>query len=203
MATFPKREPDVIRLAHDISGGLAANKDLFPAPPTPPDQGLKLIEAYYSARDASLAKTAGARDGTAAKGQALKDVEDWARAQIHYAESLYRKTPLKLELLGWNGRKSPTVVPDTIPGQVGSLVVQHEGKGSVSLSWRDPVDGGAVSAYEVQRRKAGGDWSDVGTAVNSEITLNNQDTGVELEYQVVAVNKMGDGLASNIVRAVL
>ena len=39
--------------------------------------------------------------------------------------------------------------------------------------------------------------------VNSEITLNNQDTGVELEYQVVAVNKMGDGLASNIVRAVL
>ena len=56
MATFPKREPDVIRLAHDISGGLAANKDLFPAPPTPPDQGLKLIEAYYSARDASLPK---------------------------------------------------------------------------------------------------------------------------------------------------
>jgi hypothetical protein len=65
------------------------------------------------------------------------------------------------------------------------------------------VDGGAVSAYKVQRRKTGGDWSDVGTAVNSEITLNNQDTGVELEYQVVAVNTTGDGLASNIVRVVL
>jgi hypothetical protein len=43
----------------------------------------------------------------------------------------------------------------------------------------------------------------VGTAVTSEITLNNQDTGVELEYQVIAVNKTGDSMASNIVRVVL
>ena len=82
-------------------------------------------------------------------------------------------------------------------------MVQHEGKNSLTLSWRDPVDGGTVTAYKILRRKTGGEWMDVGTAVTSEITLNNQDAGVELEYQVVAVNETGDGMAGNIVRVVL
>lgn len=49
----------------------------------------------------------------------------------------------------------------------------------------------------------GGDWADVGMAVDSEITLNGQEPGVEFEYRVIAVNKAGEGPASNIVRAVL
>jgi hypothetical protein len=61
-----------------------------------------------------------------------------------------------------------------------------------------------VAAYKVQRRKReGGDWADVGMSVDSEITLNGQDTGVEYEYRVIAVNSAGEGPASNIVRAVL
>ncbi len=40
-------------------------------------------------------------------------------------------------------------------------------------------------------------------AVESEITLNGQEPGVEFEYRVIAVNKTGDGPASNIARAVL
>ncbi len=39
-------------------------------------------------------------------------------------------------------------------------------------------------------------------SVESEVTLNGQDAGVEFEYQVIAVNKAGEGPASNIVRAV-
>ena len=60
-----------------------------------------------------------------------------------------------------------------------------------------------IGAYRIQRRKAGGDWVDVGTAIQTEATLNGQDSGVEFEYQVIAMNAIGDGLASNIVRVVL
>src|SRR5262245_24397498 len=166
---------------------------MFPAPPSVPDQGLALIDAYYEARDASIARTAAARDATAQKERAFEDVTEWARGQINYAESLFRKDGAKLRLIGWGPRRAPVTEPETAPGQVGHLVVQHEGKNTVSLSWRDPVDGGEASAYRVQRRKPGAEWFDVGTAVASEITLANQESGVEYEYQVIAVNRMGDG----------
>jgi hypothetical protein len=203
MATFPTRELEIIRLAHDIATGLAANRELFPTPPTAPEQGLALIDAYYAARDASIARSAAARDATAVKLKAADDVTEWAKGQINYAESLFRKDGAKLQLIGWGARRAPVAVPDTVPGQVGHLVVQHEGKNTVSLSWRDPLDGGEVSAYKIQRRRPGDDWSDIGTAVTSEITLNNQESGVEFEYQVIALNKSGDGPASNVVRVVL
>ena len=40
-------------------------------------------------------------------------------------------------------------------------------------------------------------------AVDSQILLNGQERGVELEYHVIAVNKAGEGEPSNIVTAVL
>ncbi|MBI4501088.1 MAG: fibronectin type III domain-containing protein [Gemmatimonadetes bacterium] len=203
MATFPKREPEIIRLAHDISTGLAANPELFPAPPAAPDQGLVLIDAYYQARDASIAKAAESRDANGAKDKAVQAIVDWSKSEINYAVSLFRKNGPKLRLIGWGPRRTPAILPETLPGQVGNLLVQHEGKNAVSLSWRDPLDGGEVAAYRIQRRKPGGDWYDVGTAVSSEVTLYNQDPGVEFEYQVISVNKTGDGAPSNIVRAVL
>ncbi len=74
----------------------------------------------------------------------------------------------------------------------------------VYIDWKEPMDGGQVAAYRVQRRKReGGDWTDVGMSVDSEITLNAQDSGVEYEYRAIAVNSAGDGPASNIARAVL
>ena len=85
-----------------------------------------------------------------------------------------------------------------------TLEVIREGKNSVFLDWKEPMEGGEVAAYKVQRRKRDtGDWVDVGMSVASEITLNGQESGVEYEYQVIAVNKAGEGPASNIVRAVL
>ncbi len=203
MATFPTREPEIIRLAHDLATGLGAHAELFPAPPNAPGQGLTLIDAYYEARDASIARAAASSDAIVAKDKAVESVVEWAKAEINYAVSLFRKDGNKLKLIGWGARRVPAILPDTLPGQVGHLVVQHEGKNAVSLSWRDPVDGGEVGAYRIQRRKPGGEWFDVGTAVSSEATLNNQEAGVEFEYKVIAVNKIGDGQESNIVRAVL
>lgn len=61
-----------------------------------------------------------------------------------------------------------------------------------------------VAAYKIHRRlRPEGPWSDVGMAVESEITLSSQDRGKEFEYRVLAVNKAGDGELSNTVMAVL
>jgi hypothetical protein len=74
----------------------------------------------------------------------------------------------------------------------------------VFLDWKDPMEGGDVAAYRVQRRtRDDGDWMDVGMSVESEVTLNGQQAGVEYEYRVIAVNKAGESVPSNIVRAVL
>ncbi|MCI5227572.1 MAG: fibronectin type III domain-containing protein [Candidatus Electrothrix sp. AX2] len=43
----------------------------------------------------------------------------------------------------------------------------------------------------------------VGTALETEITLNNQERGKEWEYRVIALNKAGESEASNTVTAVL
>ena len=79
-----------------------------------------------------------------------------------------------------------------------------KGKGWVFLDWKAPIDGGRVAAYRIMRRERdGGSWEDVGTAVISEATLVEQPKGKELEYNVVAVNKTGDGEPSNTAMVVL
>jgi hypothetical protein len=68
----------------------------------------------------------------------------------------------------------------------------------------EPVDGGAVAAYKIQRcLRPDCPWTDAGIAVESEITLSSQERGKEGEYRVIAVNKDGEGQPSNTVMAVL
>ena len=72
------------------------------------------------------------------------------------------------------------------------------------LDWKEPIDGGKPAAYKIQRReRPAGDWQDVSTAMDSEMTLVDQPRVKELEYRAVAVNKAGDGEPSNTVLAVL
>ena len=51
-----------------------------------------------------------------------------------------------------------------------------------------------MAAYKVQRRERPADeWSDVATAMESEITLNGQTRSKEFEFRVTAMNKAGEG----------
>jgi hypothetical protein len=202
MASFPLRETDIVALAHDIAAGLAAHTDVFPTPPHSPDEINTALTAVAAAHDAAVNAQAQAKQGISAKDETLKDLVNLMKNDLRYAESAARNDHGKLQLLGWGAPRSRTATG--IPGQVRTLEMVREGKGWVSLDWKDPTDGGQPAAYKVQRRKPGAtDWIDVGMAVESEITLNGQDAGVEFEYQVIAVNKAGEGPASNIVRAVL
>jgi hypothetical protein len=76
--------------------------------------------------------------------------------------------------------------------------------GWVFLDWKAPVDGGKVSTYKVQRRnRPEGVWQEVGTAIETESTLVGQPKGAELEYCIIAINKAGEGPASNVSMVIL
>nr|VFK15793.1 MAG: hypothetical protein BECKLPF1236A_GA0070988_101337 [Candidatus Kentron sp. LPFa]VFK31516.1 MAG: hypothetical protein BECKLPF1236C_GA0070990_101417 [Candidatus Kentron sp. LPFa] len=62
-----------------------------------------------------------------------------------------------------------------------------------------------MAAYKIKCREhtTGAVWANADTAMETEITLAGQIQGKELEYCVVAVNKAGEGVASNTVTAVL
>lgn len=127
-----------------------------------------------------------------------------SKAVIRYAENRTRGDDGKLQLLGWGGRRSRTTTITEAPGQPRTLEVIHEGKDWIFLDWKDPMEGGEVAAHRVKRRtRDNGDWMDVGMSVESEVTLNGQESGFEYEYRVIAVNKAGEGPPSNIARAVL
>ena len=80
----------------------------------------------------------------------------------------------------------------------------RQGAGWVFLDWNDPVDGGAVASYRVERREQPDTaWQIVGVAAKSEITLTNQERKMDFEYRIIALNKAGEGPPSNTVAAVV
>jgi len=201
---FPYREPDVLRLANDIAAGLAANPEVFPAPPYSPEDLEQALGVHDGNREAQIMSRATAMQATAAKDESLATIADISKSVLRYAENHTRANDGKLQLLGWGGRRSRAQTITEPPGQARTLEIMREGPNWVYLDWKEPMEGGQVTAYRLQRRKReGGDWTDVGMSVDSEITLNGQDTGIEYEYRVMAVNSAGEGPASNIARAVL
>lgn len=201
---FPERELDIIRLAKDVAKGFIAHPELFPSPPVAGEALLETLGIYDTKRDVMLAGKASASEGTADKNKALEDVTGQLRAALRYGESVCRGDAAKLQLIGWGPRRGRKNNDLDVPGQVITLEVLQEGKSWVSLGWKEPFDGGEVSAYRIQRRRRdGGEWTDVGTSVETAARLTDQDPAVELEYRVIGINKAGNGTPSNIVRVVL
>jgi len=201
---YPSREAEILRLANDIAAGLAAHTEAFPAAPVSPEELEQALAAHDANREAAIQARAAAAQSTAEKDGSLTKIQDMSKAVIRYAENHTRGDDGKLQLLGWGGRRSPTLTVTEPPGQARTLEVIREGKDWIFLDWKDPMEGGEVAAYRVQRRaRDSGDWIDVGMSVESQVTLNGQESGVEFEYRVIAVNKAGEGPPSNITRAVL
>jgi len=202
MPKFPRREPDIARLAQDVVTGFAAHQEDFPVPPVSPDEMQQALVEYNAAREAAIVASAHAVSGTQAKDEALAKLVDALKTDLRYAENTVKGHDGKLQLIGWGARRSRTA--NEMPGQVRTLELIREGTDWIILGWKQPTDGGLVAAYKIQRRqRKGGDWIDVGMAVESEIMLTGQESGMEFEYHVVAVNKLGEGPPSNNVRAVL
>lgn len=157
---------------------------------------------YKNRQGIAIAAQATAETAIAIKNEALSDLTEALKSNIRYAENTVDFDDDKLKLLGWAGKKTATVL--TLPGQVRLLEAPKQGAGWLFLDWKAPVDGGKPAAYKVERRlREGGGWQDVATAILTETTLVDQPEKQELEYRIIAVNKSGEGEASNTVSIVL
>lgn len=135
------------------------------------------------------------QDTARGEGQGIPQVQEILE------EAVFRDHPEQLSAFGWGLPRPKTALEP--PGQTLNIVVLGEGKNWVVLDWKAPVDGGAVAAYKIQRRSNRGDWEDVATSVESELHLKNQPRGAELEFQVIAFNRAGEGPPSGVVALVL
>jgi hypothetical protein len=202
MAQFPDREADIKALAQSIVTGLTASAADFPAPPIPPAELQALLNAFITLCDEQVAAQAAAEQVTVTKRAGLEALIRAMRTDLRYAEDAVNRDDAKLTALGWGAKAAPTALRP--PGQALALEAPGQGEGWVFLDWKEPVDGGAVAAYTIERReRPDGDWTLVSVALVSEATLSNQERGKDWEYRVIAVNKAGEGIPSNTVAAVL
>jgi len=202
MAKFPKSEPQIEALATQIGNGLTANAGVYPDPPITPAQLATRVATYQARRTTANQKVGEGQTATDEKDTALDDLIDGMKDILRYAERKVNGDGNKLQLLGWGGISSPTAL--TRPGQPRAFEVVRQGDTFVFLDWKAPADGGAVASYELQRRELpAGAWQTVGSSIDSEITLTNQERGKQYEYRVIAKNRAGDSDPSNVAVAVL
>lgn len=202
MGRFPRREADVAALASQIVTGLTENAEDFPSPPRSVDELQASLDAYIRLLETAVVAEGAAAEAYDEKDDALLSLTEDMKLVLSYAENTAKKDPAKLTALGWEGRKQASTPQP--PGQAGALEVKREGPGWVFLDWKRPSDGGVVGAYHVQVSANGaGQWEDVSTCFDTMAVLTSQERGVELSYRVVAVNRVGEGVPSNTVTAVL
>jgi len=202
MPRFPKKEAQIQPLARIMALGLWNNQPVYPNPPVTVFTLVDKMNLYITAKNDAIAANAAAEQATTDKSEALENLIEAMKADIRYAENTVNFDDDKLKLIGWAGKKAKT--PIAAPGQTRLLEAPKQGKGWVFLDWKAPADGGKPKAYKLQRRvRDSGDWADVATAILTEATLVDQPRGKELEYCVIAVNKAGEGQASNTVMVVL
>ncbi len=209
MPRFPKKEAEIQPLAMSIVLGLWNNQPVYPNPPIDVFTLAGKMNLYINAKNNTIAAQAAAEQATTDKTEALEELIEALKDDIRYAENTVNFDDDKLKLIGWAGKKTRT--PLAAPGQTRLLEAPKQGKGWLFLDWKAPADGGKPKAYKVQRRDGGvvgvepvsDRWEDIATAILSEITLVDQPEKTELEYRVIALNKVGEGQASNTVEVVL
>jgi hypothetical protein len=202
MGKFPKGESDVLYLANEMKAGLTAHEDFFPDPPVTAQTLTTAITAFQTAIDQMTEAYRTAETATAAKVAALEALVAVMKKDLRYAENVTNGDDLKLKAIGWGARKEPE--PTSVPGPAQMLVVYPQGEGWLELQWVAPSLGGRPTTYTVQRRlKSETAWTEIATTYERSITLQGQPRGSELEYCVLAANKVGKGPMSNTVLVVL
>ncbi len=202
MPRFPKNQADIVALAELLRTGIKDNPTIFPAPPVSWFMIMIKKIQFVGLRGIALSARAAAEQASTDKIEALHELIEAMKSDLRYAENTVDFDDDKLKLIGWAGKKAPTALPP--PGQSRLLEAPKQGAGWVFLDWKAPADGGKPAAYKVQRRnRPDGAWEDVATAILSEITLVDQPEKTEIEYRVIAINKSGEGSASNTVMVVL
>ena len=207
MAQFPRREPEVVVLADTMLAGYRANPVFFPKADV---SGLaEAIAAYKVAKNDQQEKMARAQLATEVKETSLTELKAFMTNQIRQSEVDTAAHRTQLALIGWGPKSAPS--PSPPPGQPRNLMLETRDSVLVLLDWRAPAagTGGKVRSYIVERREQApggggfGDWHQIATALEREITLEDQPLDQRLEYRVIAVNVGGASAPTNSVTVVL
>ncbi len=93
--------------------------------------------------------------------------------------------------------------PTQAPGQVIGLVAGSPTASTVNLTWTAPASGGAVASYMVQYRITGGSGFNTAASgvVGTAYTVTGLTSATGYDFQVVAVNAIGNGTASAVASA--
>ena len=201
MATFPRTEADVADLATRMISGLPDQTRTFPNPPASVAELEAVLSEFWQADGAARSAAVVATQRYAEKEALLQKLKDQLRSNVRYAEGQARHDPDKLRLLGWGPRKQKG--KPRVPGQVLGLEMLEEGTDWVELKWKKPTDGGAVGAYKVQMQKPKGEWMLVESTASNTLRLEKLERGITLGFKVIAINKVGEGIESGVVTAVL
>ena len=202
MARFPLQEAKISELAGTMIAGLTDNPTVFPNLPVAAIQLTTSKNAFLAAKSEVIAAKAAYEAALVVKDDAKETLTVQMRDDLRYAELTVHFDDAKLKLIGWGAKRQPA--PLSAPGQAMGLTVPLQADGSLSLAWKPPIDGGTVAAYQVMRRlRSESAFEDAGTALIPVATLTGQPRGVELEYQIIAVNKAGQGPPSNTQMVVL
>jgi hypothetical protein len=208
MATFPRRESELVALMKSMISGMRNAPEEYASAPLGADELEAMLSKFQSDHTATVEADAIAKQRHTAKDQSQEKLKNGLRKALRYAEVINREAPDKLLSLGWAPPRSPTRSgsPGRVPpGQVRNLAIRGEGATWVMLEWEAPADGGRVAAYNIRRRlrKGDNDWEHAASSTTTQMLLKDQPRGVELEYQVVAFNRAGTGTDSNVVTLVL
>ena len=199
---FPEAEPEIATLALRVIEGLKQLGAELPAPPVPADELQARLDRFNGSKARVVVATTTLREEHAVNDQDLEHLVDGTKANLKYAEVVFRDQPDRLSGLGWGPRRDGSSLE--APGEVRDIRILGEGDTWVTLQWNPPVDGDAVGAYRIQRKtKEAGVWEDVGSSVDTVQTLSHQPRAIEMDYRVVAANRAGIGQPSATVTVVL
>lgn len=201
---FPTRESDIIDLADQMYAGYMAYHTDFPSV-----IGALLISKRLLYRNALKAQTnamAQAQLATEAKNESLNALKEVMLNCLKKSEVDVADNPGKLTEIGWGPKTAPQSTEP--PGEPKNLIVAEEGRTSLQLKWDRPQPEGFIRNYIIERRQlAGGgsfgNWTVIGTALDTQTNLAGQIRGIRLEYRVRAANNAGTGPFSNTVSVVL
>lgn len=196
MPRFPQEETKIIELAQKVANGLLKNAATFPNPPVDGAVINSDLTAYFNKNNEIQLAKAEMMNLTQQKNVILDRIEGAAKDDIGYGEIVANGSDAVLQEIGWGTRAAPTALQP--PGQCRFLEIIGQGDGWVQIDWKEPIGGGKVAAYKVQRSQNGTSFTDTATALESEAMLTNQPSGKYI-FQVVAVNKAGSGMASNTI----
>jgi hypothetical protein len=201
MAKFPQDEISTVILADLVAAGIEKNPTVFPNPPETAASMKTNLTAYRAKLAEIQASEAHTRLLIQEKNEIYGLIREAARDNVDYGEIVAKGDAAILELIGWGVRADAQRLQ--APGQCRVLEIIGQGDGWVRLDWKEPVDGGEVASYKLQRSEDGAKFQDVGSAIESIAALFEQPTGKKLFYRVVAINRAGEGLPSNTVSLLL